>query len=126
MLSCIPAEIYISTANADMRKWLDGFASIVEQQFKLDPMSSAMFVFHNRYCDKIKILYWDGDGYCLLYKRIECDKFRFPRKLTGDTFTVSREELDWLMHGLNIEEMRHYNRLKGKAFSTGKELLNMA
>ena len=68
MLNHIPTEIYISTANADMRKGLDGFASIVEQQFRLDPMSSAMFVFHNRHCDKIKILYWDGDGYCLLYK----------------------------------------------------------
>lgn len=76
--------------------------------------------------DKIKILYWDGDGYCLLYKRIERGRFRFPRKLTGDTFTASREELDWLMHGLSIEEMRHYNRLKGKEFSTEREFLNMA
>ena len=126
MLNHAPTEIYISTANVDMRKGLDGFASIVEQQFRLDPMSSAMFVFHNRHCDKIKLLYWDGDGYCLLYKRIERGRFRFPRKLTGDTFTVSREELDWLMHGLCIEEMRHYNRLKGKDFSTERELLNMA
>ena len=111
MLSHSPTEIYISTANVDMRKGIDGFASIVEQQFR---------------CDKIKLLYWDGDGYCLLYKRIERGRFRFPRKLTGDTFTVSREELDWLMHGLSIEEMRHYNRLKGEDFSTERELLNMA
>lgn len=86
----------------------------MEQQFKLNPMSSAMFVFHNRHCDKIKILYWDGDGYCLLYKRIEYGKFHFPKSFSGDTYTVSEEELDWLMHGLHIEEMRHYNSLKSK------------
>ena len=87
MLNHVPNEIYISTANADMRKGLDGFASIVEQQFRLDPMSSAMFVFHNRHCDKVKILYWDGDGYCLLHKRIEHGKFHFPKKLLEDNIT---------------------------------------
>lgn len=109
-----PSEIYISGANADMRKGLDGFVSIVEQQFKLNPMSSAMFVFHNRHCDKIKILFWDGDGFCLMYKRIERSRFHFPKHFRGDTYTVSEEELDWLMHGLHIEEMRHYNSLKSK------------
>lgn len=57
MLNHVPTEIYISSANVDVRKGLDSFASVVEQQFKLDPMSGAMFVFHNRHCDKIKILY---------------------------------------------------------------------
>lgn len=109
-----------------MRKGLDGFASIVEQQFRLDPMSSAMFVFHNRHCDKVKILYWDGDGYCLLYKRIGHGKFHFPKKLTGDTYSVSHEELDWLLHGLSVEEMRHYKRLKNKTVSTENEVFNMA
>lgn len=47
-------------------------------------------------------------------------------KLTGDTFTVLLEELDRLMHSLSIEEMRHYNRLRNKEFSTEKSLLNMA
>ena len=121
-----PTEIYISTANADMRKGLDGFASIVEQKFRLNAMSNAMFVFHNRHCDKLKILYWDGDGYCLLYKRIEYGKFHFPKSFSGDTFTVSHEELDWLMHGLHIEEMRHYNSLKMKEVSTENQLFNMA
>lgn len=106
-----PSEIYISTPNVDMRKGLDGFVSIIEQQFKLNPMSSAMFVFHNRHCDKIKILFWDSDGFCLLYKRIECGKFRFPRGHSGDTYTVSKEELNWLMHGLQIEDIRHYKSL---------------
>lgn len=67
MLSIAPSKIYISSANADMRKGIDGFASIVEQQFKLNPMSNAMCVFHNRHCDKIKLLYWDRDGYPIVF-----------------------------------------------------------
>ncbi len=62
MLIINPAKVYISSANVDMRKSIDGLSSIVEQKFKLSSMSDAVFVFHNRHCDKIKRLYWDGDG----------------------------------------------------------------
>ena len=74
-------KIYISSANVDMRKIIDGLSSIVGQKFQLNMFSDVMFVFNNRHCDKIKILYWDGDGFCLLYKRMEKKKFRFPMLL---------------------------------------------
>ena len=112
MIVLRPSEIYISTANVDMRKSIDGLASVVQQKFRLDPVSDAMFVFHNRHCDKIKILYWDKDGFCLLYKRMERGKFRFPQQLKGDTYRVSEDELYWLLHGLHIEEIKHYESLK--------------
>ena len=112
MIVLRPSEIYISTANVDMRKSIDGLASVVQQKFRLDTVSDAMFVFHNRHCDKIKILYWDKDGFCLLYKRMERGKFRFPQQLKGDTYRVSEDELYWLLHGLHIEEIKHYESLK--------------
>ena len=112
MIVLRPSEIYISTANVDMRKSIDGLASVVQQKFRLDPVSDAMFVFHNRHCDKIKILYWNKDGFCLLYKRMERGKFRFPQQLKGDTYRVSEDELYWLLHGLHIEEIKHYESLK--------------
>lgn len=71
MLTIHPEKIYIFSANVDMRKSIDGLSAIVEQNFKLNQFGNAMFVFHNRHCDKVKILYCDGDGFCLLYKRIE-------------------------------------------------------
>ena len=95
-----------------MRKSIDGLSAIEEQNFKLNQFSNAMFVFHNRHCDKIKILYWDKDGFCLLYKRIEQGKFHFPIGITADKYTVTREELSWLLHGLKIEEIYKYNSLK--------------
>lgn len=124
MLSIKPSKIYISSANADMRKGIDGFASIAEQQFMLNPMSDVMFVFHNRHCDKIKLLYWDRDGYCLLHKRIERGRFIFPKHIETEKNTISEDELCWLLHGLHIEEIRHYENLKSKKFSTKTAVLN--
>lgn len=124
MLNFSPSKIYISSANIDMRKQIDGLASIVEQQFKLDAMTDMMFVFHNRHCDKVKILYWDSDGFCLLYKRIEKGKFHFPKRLDSDKYAVTEKELNWLMHGLHIEEIRHYESLKSQKLSTENSVLN--
>lgn len=88
MLTIHSEKIYISSANIDIRKSIDGLSAIVEQNFKLNQFSNAMFVFHNRNFDKAKILYWDGNGFCLLYKRIEQGKFRFPRGITVNKYTV--------------------------------------
>ena len=123
---CRPSKVYISSSNVDMRKSIDGLAYIVEQKFKLPAQSDMMFVFHNRHCDKVKILYWDGDGFYLLYKRIEYGKFHFPKKITEDKYTVTNEELNWLLHGLKIEEIRKYEALKNKNNSTEKTVFNMA
>ena len=112
MLNVKPKKIYIASANVDLRNGIDGLSSIVQQKFQLDPFSNAMFVFHNRSCDKIKILYWDSDGFCLLYKRIERGKFHFPKRLDDDKYTVTNEELSWLLHGLKAEEIKRYNALK--------------
>ena len=85
MILTLPNKIYISSANVDMRKSIDGLVSIVEDSFNCSSTDDALFVFHNRYCDKIKMLYWNTEGFCLLYKRIEKGRFRFPMiDLKGD------------------------------------------
>ncbi len=66
------------------------------------------------------MLYWDGDGFYLLYKRIEYGKFHFPKKITEDKYTVTNEELNWLLHGLQIENIRKYEKLKKERISTEK------
>ena len=77
-----------------MRNGIDGLAAVVQQRFQLDPFADSMFVFHNRSCDKIKVLYWDGNGFCLLYKRIERGKFHFPKVLNSNKYIVSAEEFE--------------------------------
>ena len=66
----------------------------------------------------IYFLYWDGIGFCLLYKRMEKGKFRFPKHITEEKYTVTDEELSWLLQGLHIEEINRYEILKYKKFST--------
>ena len=122
MLIFKPSNVYISSANVDMRKSIDGLSSIVEQNFNLSPLSDAIFVFHNRHCDKIKMLYWDGDGFYLLYKRIECSKFHFPTVIDSDKYTVTNEELNWLLHGLQIENIHKYEKLRKEKLSTETQL----
>lgn len=107
----LPENIYISSANVDMRKSIDGLSSIVISTFNLNQFSDAMFVFHNRHCDKVKILYWDKEGFCLLYKRMERDKFRFTRHIEEDVYTIAAEEMLWLLHGLHFDEMKHYREI---------------
>ena len=69
-------EIYIATGYTDMRKSIDGLASVVQQQFKLEPFQPALFLFCGKRCDRLKVLLWEGDGFVLLYKRLENGRFK--------------------------------------------------
>ena len=111
MMLKLPNKIYISSANVDMRKSIDGLVSIIESSFNCSSTDDALFVFHNRYCDKVKMLYWNTEGFCLLYKRIEKGKFRFPKLIDSSVYSVTDEELLWLLHGLKIEDIKHYQKV---------------
>ena len=69
-------KIYIVTGYTDMRKSIDGLAAIVQGQLELDVFSKGLFLFCGRRCDRIKGLLWEGDGFLLLYKRLDNGKFQ--------------------------------------------------
>lgn len=75
----IAENIYIACGYTDMRKSIDGLAAIVQQQFHLDPFSNTLFLFCGKHRDKMKALLWEGDGFVLLYKRLENGAFKWPR-----------------------------------------------
>lgn len=68
-------NIYLACGYTDMRKAIDGLAAIVQQNFNMDPFCNNLFLFCGRRCDRLKALYWEGDGFVLLYKRLENGKF---------------------------------------------------
>lgn len=69
--------IYLVQGYTDLRKGIDGFASIIQDRFKLNPFEDALYLFCNRQRDKLKCLYWDGTGFWLLYKRLEKGHFKW-------------------------------------------------
>lgn len=96
-------QVYLAVGVTDLRKSIDGLASIVQQRFRLDPFSNCLFVFCNRNRDKIKILCWQYNGFWLFYKRLENGKFQWPND-KNDVKKISVREFRWLLDGLSIEQ----------------------
>ena len=71
-------HVYLAAGPTDLRKSIDGLAVIVQELFQLDPFSKALFVFCNRKKDKLKILFWDHNGFWLYYRRLEKGLFDWP------------------------------------------------
>lgn len=105
------SKIYLHKAPVDFRKGINGLSILVEQQMQLNPFSQALFVFCNRTRDKVKVLYWQRNGFCLWQKRLEEDKFAWPRKMVGQTLALSEEQWHWLLDGLDIEKMKPHQAL---------------
>lgn len=102
-------KVYLAAGVTDLRKSIDGLASIVLMAFKLDVYSNAMFVFCNRRKDRIKILHWD-DGFWLYYHRVERGKLKWPGgNENSSSIDISMDEFKWLLKGY---EARTVNKLK--------------
>ena len=102
MLSLPPnVRIYLCTEPVDMRRSFDGLSVLVMDVLDGDPLSGSLFAFSNRAGDKLKVLYYDGQGLCLWYKRLERGRFRIP---AGDAESVelSSQQLSLLLDGLEI------------------------
>lgn len=97
-------KIWLYQEPVDMRKSIDGLSIAVADNMSLNPMNSEIFVFYNRYGDKIKILYWDKNGFCLWYKRLEKGRFKMP--VGQPEYNMTSEQLRWLLDGLDIGQMK--------------------
>ena len=97
------ATVYIVTGYTDMRKGIDGLAQIVEGSVGKDAYSKAVYLFCGRNNTKMKALVWDGDGFLLLYKRLDNGRYRWPRT-ECEAKQLTSQQLRWLMEGLDIEQ----------------------
>jgi len=103
MLTTTCKRVYLACGHTDMRKSINGLATIVEVGFKLDLFTEAIFVFCNRKRDRVKILEWDGDGFWLYFKRLEKGRFRWPAPGEEATMVLTGEELSYLLGGTRVE-----------------------
>ena len=102
---------YLYTGVVDMRKSIDGLAALMESHLELDPIQDAVFVFCNRGRDKIKILYWERNGFVLWYKRLEKEKFKWLKDTSISSHQISGYRLNQLLDGLNIFSSKPHERL---------------
>ena len=102
-------RIYLRPGKTDFRKSINGLSLLVQERMKHDPFSGHYYVFCNRTKDKLKILYWHLNGFCLWYKRLEEDKFRWP-KTEEEAREITREEFMWLMKGLDFYNAHKFRR----------------
>lgn len=106
-------KIFLAVAPTDMRKNHDGLAALVEHVLKANPLSGHLFVFRNKRADRVKLLYWDGDGYALWYKRLEKGSFRFPQVDAGTTrVDIASADLTMLLDGVDLASVKRQKRFR--------------
>lgn len=97
------ANIFIVCGYTDMRCSIDGLSAIVSQNYRLIIFSGDLFLFFGKRRDRLKALLWDGDGFLLLYKRLDNGAFKWPRN-ENEARRITKEQYVWLMQGLSIDQ----------------------
>lgn len=100
-------QVYVAPGATDMRKSFDTLAELVLQAVGGNPLSGNLFAFCNRRRDRMKVLYWDGSGLCLLAKRLERGRFAWPKPREGEgSLRMTSDELTQLLGGLDVARPR--------------------
>ena len=105
-------HIFIKCGRTDLRMGIDGLAALVKQEMELDPFSNSLFLFCGRRRDRIKALYWEGNGFVLLYKRLESGSFQWPRN-ESEARSLTPQQYRWLMEGLSVDQPKAHKPVSG-------------
>lgn len=103
--------VYVCRDVVDFRKGINTLSVLVEETLSLDPFCEQLFVFCNRKRDKVKILYWERNGFCLWQKRLEKARFKWPRKVADEVLELTGQQLNWLLDGYEVmpHERLHFD-----------------
>ena len=102
-------RIWLVAGVTDMRRGFDGLAAVVQQTLEADPFSGHVFVFRGRRGDRIKLLWWSGDGLCLLAKRLESGYFIWPDAASGSV-SLTTAQCAMLLEGIDWRRTRSTHR----------------
>lgn len=102
--------VYVCRVPVDFRKGIQGLGVLVEESLGLDPFSEHLFVFCNRRRDRVKILYWERNGFCLWSKHLERQRFHWPKEIEA-VLTISGQQLNWLLDGYDISRLKPHKTL---------------
>lgn len=106
-------RIWLCTGPTDMRRGFDRLAEQSRQVTRQDPQSGHLFVFRSRGGDRLKVLYWDRDGYCLWYKRLEEGTFKLPKvKAEQPSLELRASELAMILDGIDLASVKRVKRYR--------------
>jgi transposase len=111
------ARVYLHRAPVDMRYQNDGLVVLAMVVIGVVPTSGALFAFINARRNKLKLLLWERNGFIIWYKRLERDKFHWPRRADEAVVTLSGEQLNWLLDGYDVWRMKPHEVLHFSVFS---------
>lgn len=119
----VSVKIYLCTAPTDMRKGFDTLAVLVRDFLGRDPLSGHLFLFISRRRDRMKILYWDADGFAMWYKRLEQGTFRMPRAPSdAPGVELKASELAMLLEGIDLSSIKRTRRLRLEKLRASKKV----
>lgn len=104
-------RVLVATKPVDFRKGMDGLAALVKEQLRADPFSGVVYVFRAKRADRIKLVWWDGSGLCLLAKRLEEGQFRWP-KIEDGVMRLTPAQLQALVEGLDWRRVHTVRRAR--------------
>jgi transposase len=104
------AKVFLATGRVDGRKGINGLSALVRSQFAQDPLSGQLFVFFSRRADRVRVLYWDRDGYVLTTKRLELGRFRVPWQSEYGHVTLEAAELLLVLEGIDLTHAKRRKR----------------
>jgi len=104
-------KVYLYPKPVDFRKSIDGLAALVELDIKVAVFDPVLFVFLNRHRNRVKILYWERNGFCLWLKRLEAERFKTAPDVTDEAVVLSVQELNWLLDGFDLWRNRPHQVL---------------
>ena len=113
----LPASVrvYLCTAPCDMRRGFDGLHALVTNTMQLDALAGHLFVFSNRRRDRVKILYWDRDGFAVWAKRLEEGTYAVPFSEDGERRSeITAQELGALLSGIDLSQAKRRKRYQQK------------
>lgn len=110
----LTTKIFVYNKPCDMRKGFDSLAGLVLSEIKMQPTSGYLFVFFNRVRTHVKILFWDTDGYCIYYKRLERGTYNYTSKNDCENQQLTSDELYLILRGIDIEKTKKRKRYLSK------------
>jgi transposase len=104
-------RVHLCRDAVDFRKQMRGLSVVVQEELDLDPFSAHLFAFSNRRRNHVKLLLWERNGFVMWQKKLEKNRFPWPRDVDADVVELSGRELNWLLDGLDIFAMKPHETL---------------